>query len=308
MTMSQSAQPSRPYDRPDWRVVRRAATVELEGASLWLVKPAAESATLSLWRQSGETTDVAVCNEASGVVLGCAKPLKLRCDDQMWRLRRLPLRKACALLACLDGASAEHAPVPTQRPPLGGFPTTHDASAQPDGAGVGGADRALPRDMPPPTRWTAVGRPAFVVCAADATNFRQFERWLIRGQLERDIRQSALFDFFRREEAYKLMGFLLQQGIGAASTRMLGERYGLSETHFRRLCRTMLGRSLKTELRRWRAVNALFEIVNGRGTMTHIAMRGGYATPSHLSREIREFFGGSPTQLRLASARQLGHA
>jgi AraC-like DNA-binding protein len=74
----------------------------------------------------------------------------------------------------------------------------------------------------------------------------------------------------------------------------LGERYGLSKSHFNRLCREVLGNGVKHELRLWRATEAMLEVFDRREALTAIAYDHGFSSPSHFSREVKELFGVSP--------------
>ncbi|WP_343042769.1 helix-turn-helix domain-containing protein [Pandoraea horticolens] len=129
-------------------------------------------------------------------------------------------------------------------------------------------------------------------------NARKFEAWLIGHVPDADTDAQGLFEFARAQECYWLVRFLLQEGAAAKSVAALGKRYGVSESQFRRLCCQALGRSLKRELRLWRAVRAVLNVVEGRESMVDVAMRNGFSSSSHFSREIKELFGISPVQFR----------
>nr|WP_269466445.1 helix-turn-helix domain-containing protein [Pandoraea pulmonicola] len=129
-------------------------------------------------------------------------------------------------------------------------------------------------------------------------NACKFETWLIGHVPDADADAQGLFEFARAQECYWLVRFLLQEGAATKSVAALGKRYGVSESQFRRLCCQALGRSLKRELRLWRAVRAVLNVVEGRESMVDVAMRNGFSSSSHFSREIKELFGISPVQFR----------
>lgn len=63
--------------------------------------------------------------------------------------------------------------------------------------------------------------------------------------------------------------------------------YGVSYSHFRRLCSYALGGKVKTELCGWRVARAVLEIIEGNSDMTTIAHKYGYSSSSHFSAEVK---------------------
>ncbi len=120
------------------------------------------------------------------------------------------------------------------------------------------------------------------------------ERWLLAQHHSLPDEMSPLADFLRRTEYYWLIRFLLNESTNSEKLHDLGTRYGLSYSHFRRLCRNALGNSAKSEMRGWRIARALLDVVEERQSLTEVAMRHGYASSSHLSNDIRDVFGVSP--------------
>ncbi|ONC26353.1 hypothetical protein AQ914_04540 [Burkholderia pseudomallei] len=118
--------------------------------------------------------------------------------------------------------------------------------------------------------------------------------------MQRDRSVQRLLDFMRTQEAWHLVRFLLDEHGGAKTVAALGERYGLSKAHFNRLCREVLGNGLKRELRQWRAVCAVLEMLERRDGMASVAFEHGFSSSSHFSREIKELLGVSPRYLRVA--------
>ncbi|KVC71760.1 hypothetical protein WI75_25605 [Burkholderia ubonensis] len=134
--------------------------------------------------------------------------------------------------------------------------------------------------------------------APGALNAGRIERWMVEQAIECDARAASLFDLLRSDESYSLVRFLLSERQNFKSVTELSHQYGVSESHFRRLCRQALGTNLKGELRRWRATAAILGIVDGCESLTNIAVGSGFASSSHLSKEVKDFLGISPCKIR----------
>lgn len=126
---------------------------------------------------------------------------------------------------------------------------------------------------------------------------RGIEYWFIHQLLQGDAATQALASFLRRLESYWLVKFLISDASRLKNVAALGDEYGLSYSHFRRVCKTVLGNSVKSELKVWRAARSLLEAISGDGTMTEVAIRNGYASSSHFSTEIKKLFGRSPRSM-----------
>ncbi|EDT05168.1 transcriptional regulator, AraC family [Burkholderia ambifaria IOP40-10] len=133
---------------------------------------------------------------------------------------------------------------------------------------------------------------------ADALSAGRIESWIVARAVERDERVEALFELLRTDESYGLVRFLLRERLNFKSVSELSRQYGVSESHFRRLCRQALGTNLKGELRRWRAADAILGIVEGRESLTRLAIGSGYSSSSHLSKDVKDFLGFSPCKIR----------
>lgn len=120
------------------------------------------------------------------------------------------------------------------------------------------------------------------------------EQWMLGNYQSAPSQMNALAVFLRQTECYCLIRFLLNESVNNGKLNVLGARYGLSYSHFRRLCRNALGNSAKNELRGWRIARALLDMVEERQSLTEVAMRYGYASSSHLSNDVRDAFGVSP--------------
>jgi AraC-like DNA-binding protein len=110
------------------------------------------------------------------------------------------------------------------------------------------------------------------------------------------IRIAAALRF---TEFYQLVRFLLKQPA-TMTMQDLSERYGLSYSYFRKLCREAFGRGGKAEFQQWRNVRALLDMVDTAetgGSMTDVALRQGFASSSHFSDAMKGQFGRSPRHL-----------
>lgn len=123
------------------------------------------------------------------------------------------------------------------------------------------------------------------------------ESWYLTLALQGDAAYRAFACHLRSSESYQLLGFLLEQGAGNEKLQDLAGRYGVSVSHFRRLCRQALGGAAKSELRGWRTARALLSMAEGAVSLTDIALKFGYASSSHFSKEIRELVGVAPSSL-----------
>lgn len=126
---------------------------------------------------------------------------------------------------------------------------------------------------------------------------KRSEAWLLRALLRQEAWVSEVCCFIRRTECYKLVKYLLTRTTATHSLHELGEKYGLSYSHFRRLCKSALGGKVKAELCSWRMARSVLEIVEGENDMTTIAHKYGYSSSSHFSSEVKSKFGKSPREL-----------
>lgn len=201
---------------------------------------------------------VSIDKNKSALVVGAGQ-FKIAAHEGAWRFHEAPLFEAAKLLAFLESCA-----------------TPNDAAREyragvPDGAVI-----AVPGDL---SIW-------------------KFDRWLIARVMGAPGGADPLLAFLRAQESYGLVRFLLRERANPQPIAALAARYGVSEPHFRRLCRQALGRGLKRELRQWRAAQAVLEVVESRDSMTEVAMSNGFASSSHFSREIKDLFGVSPCRFR----------
>ncbi|MGJ7515629.1 helix-turn-helix domain-containing protein [Pseudomonas baetica] len=126
---------------------------------------------------------------------------------------------------------------------------------------------------------------------------RPLERWYIEQAMIGGLAYQAFASVLRHTESYGLVRFLLEQGTHSEKLSTLAQRYGVSVSHFRRLCRQALGTAAKPALRGWRTAQALLNMSLQDGSLTDVALEFGFASSSHFSREIRELVGFTPSSL-----------
>lgn len=126
---------------------------------------------------------------------------------------------------------------------------------------------------------------------------KRCEYWFLQQMLAPAPEFRNLLALLRLSESYWLVRFLLAQSTCNNTLRELGQHYGVSYSHFRRLCRNALGCAAKAELRDWRMARSLLDVVEGKENLTQVAIKHGYASSSHFSNDIRELLGVSPRGL-----------
>lgn len=123
------------------------------------------------------------------------------------------------------------------------------------------------------------------------------ESWYIDCALRADPAYQRFAEVLRQNQDYWLVRFLLEQGTTSEKLIGLAKRYGVSVSHFRRLCHQALGCAAKPELRDWRTAKALLSMIGGECSLTDVALEFGYASSSHFSKEVRELLGVAPSRL-----------
>ncbi|UTH74108.1 helix-turn-helix domain-containing protein [Chromobacterium sp. IIBBL 290-4] len=126
---------------------------------------------------------------------------------------------------------------------------------------------------------------------------RRLEYWFLGQLLSREQTVAPLLAQLRRNESYWLVRFLLSHSARGDKLQALGDRYGVSTSHFRRLCRHALGNAAKASLRDWRAARCMLDVVGGEENLTRLALKHGYASPAHFSNEVKGLLGVSPRGL-----------
>lgn len=126
---------------------------------------------------------------------------------------------------------------------------------------------------------------------------RGAEYWLVEQVMHELSPFTPFLHLLRHTEAYWLTRYLLDNANGKMNLAEMGNKYGLSYSHFRRVCKQVLGNSAKTVLQQWRVARALLERVENQTSLTHLAIKYGYASSSHFSTEIKKILGVSPRAL-----------
>lgn len=126
---------------------------------------------------------------------------------------------------------------------------------------------------------------------------QRLERWYIGQAMDGTPAYHAFARLLRYHESYGLVRFLLEQGTRSEKLTTLAQRYGVSVSHFRRLCHQALGSAAKPALRGWRTAQALLNMSLRDGSLTDVALEFGFASSSHFSKEIRELVGFAPSSL-----------
>lgn len=151
---------------------------------------------------------------------------------------------------------------------------------------------ALIEQRPSQAPWAALP-----VAYSAVQSEQAIERWYIEQAMAGGVAYQAFAGVLRHTESYGLVRFLLEQGTHSEKLTTLAQRYGVSVSHFRRLCRQALGTSAKPALRGWRTAQALLNMSLQDGSLTDVALEFGFASSSHFSREIRELVGFTPSSL-----------
>lgn len=127
---------------------------------------------------------------------------------------------------------------------------------------------------------------------------RLFESWLLTQNVRRCNESARIISLLRNTEWYWIVRFLLGAYDGEMSLKDMGEKYGLSVSHFRRLCKAALGNSTKEEMCHWRLARALLDMMENGGSITDIAFKHGYASLSHFSKDVKTVLGLPPRDIR----------
>ncbi|PXX53978.1 transcriptional regulator, AraC family [Pseudomonas sp. LAMO17WK12:I10] len=129
------------------------------------------------------------------------------------------------------------------------------------------------------------------------TSAMEIESWYVTQAWKNSSVYKAFSCLLRESESYRLLQFLLEHASAGEKLQDLAPVYGVSVSHFRRLCHQALGGTAKSELRDWRVAKALLSMVEGAHSLTSIAYEHGYSSSSHFSKEIRDLVGVAPSHL-----------
>ena len=132
-----------------------------------------------------------------------------------------------------------------------------------------------------------------------SNTIEQLGQWLTLAVMQGGS-DNALLHHLRRQESYALAHYLMRSPAEGAHLNELCVAYGLSYSHFRRLCRRSLGTAIKSRLRTWRAARTVLDIVESDESILQIAVGNGYTSASHVSTDIKQLFGFTPRTARNA--------
>ncbi|MDR7343710.1 AraC-like DNA-binding protein [Pantoea alhagi] len=155
-------------------------------------------------------------------------------------------------------------------------------------------DTALKPNIKIPTKRQAVFLPFDDETVPTA---QVLENWLIRENVTGEVEKNTVIAILRSTEWYWLVSYLLNYD-NTALLKELGEKYGFSQSHFRRLTKLALGNTTKGEMCRWRLTKALFDLIETNDSITAIALNNGYASVSHFSSEFKNIMGFPPRELK----------
>lgn len=131
-------------------------------------------------------------------------------------------------------------------------------------------------------------------------NDNELKKWLIYNYLKKEGTIQPLLSFIRKSEEYQLISFLLRNTIGnnTIPIKTLCRMYGLSYSHFRRLCYRALGGPVKEELEKWKVMNTYLDCAEDKDSLTFHAINNGFCSSSHYSNAIKKIIGCSPRHLK----------
>lgn len=129
-------------------------------------------------------------------------------------------------------------------------------------------------------------------------NDKTFETWLINLNLKPSENARRFIAALRETEWYWVVSYLLESRNQDVSLKTLGDKYGLSASHFRRVSKAALGNTTKEELCHWRLAKALLDLMENEISITEVALKHGYASLSHFSNDVKCMLGVSPKQLK----------
>ncbi len=131
-------------------------------------------------------------------------------------------------------------------------------------------------------------------------NDHELKKWVMYNNFKKEKYIQPLLSFIRKSEEYQLVSFLLKNTIGnnTIPIKKLCQMYGLSYSHFRRLCYKALGGPVKGELEKWKVMNTYLDCVEDKDSLTFHAINNGFSSSSHFSNAIKKFIGYSPRDLK----------
>lgn len=128
-------------------------------------------------------------------------------------------------------------------------------------------------------------------------NSNTFESWYLYQNTYHPEKISCIANLFRYHESYRLVNYLLNQQNSHKTLIELGNKYGLSTAHFRRLSRAALGQAVKVEMSNWRMIRAVLDMIETENNITMVAFNHGYSSLSHFSSAVKHIFNKPPKEL-----------
>ena len=128
-------------------------------------------------------------------------------------------------------------------------------------------------------------------------NSRTFEGWYLYQNTYHPESINCIANLFRYHESYRLVNYLLNQQDSHKTLIELGNKYGLSTAHFRRLSRAALGQAVKVEMSNWRMIRAVLDMIDSETNITMVAFNHGYSSLSHFSSAVKHTFNKPPKEL-----------
>jgi AraC-like DNA-binding protein len=129
---------------------------------------------------------------------------------------------------------------------------------------------------------------------------RALEHWLLLQVMKGH--DNALLDHLRASESYRIARYLAHTHEGIRHLKAQSRQYGVSYSHFRRLCSRALGGKVKPRLNEWRAARSALALIYREASVLDIALDNGYSCSAHISRDIKKTFGITPSRLMKAHA------
>lgn len=151
--------------------------------------------------------------------------------------------------------------------------------------------------MPPATCSANQSLASMAAPQAVLNSAASLKSWYVTQVMSNSNALQPFARFLRQSESYRLVCFLLEQSAASEKLCSLARKYGVSVSHFRRLCHEALGGAAKPEMREWRTAQALLAMARGKQSLTDVALEFGFASSSHFSKEIRELVGVTPSSL-----------
>lgn len=141
--------------------------------------------------------------------------------------------------------------------------------------------------------------PQFIFLTESARSDDKIETQIVDAVLREDQSLNMLWAAVRAHESYWINSHLLSELSEKNKVEDIRSQYGVSSSHFRRLCKQHLGINAKGQLRAWRVCIAVLQIIESNKSLSDIAINNGYASASHFAKDVKSFFGFTPSEFRV---------